>query len=465
MLSNVPYYELDLAIQQYQNQSINNTISQNINFDSNIINNIVQKNQLIENNLPKKNLSVGFFYSCLVGNGIARFMAVTGDYFIKKGYDVYFITKPPHPKDFKYNEKIKRIYAYNNITLLKEVLKSGILDILIVNNVFSPGNIKFYKSYGIKVVGIYHGVFISAMFNNITSIYRSWKYTELYDAYIQIGIDDYYFFKSYGFKKNIFIPNLYTFEPSETPNANLTSHNLMMLGRLADKKKGVIYSIKAMEFIVKEVPDAILYLVSSDSLNEYKNLTEQLNLTKNIVFTPFPNKISDYLLNSSIFLFSSITEAFPMALNEAKAYGLPCLTFDISYSVPYRSGVVKVDMFDYEALAREAIKLLKDYDYRVRIGKEAKLSLNMFNNNETTNSWSRLFNALIAGEDEYQKLRKEIESKYYNEELAEKHMEKQLNNLQKYNKFFRCHSLKNLTNIDYINNIEACKNVELLRRN
>ena len=71
----------------------------------------------------------------------------------------------------------------------------------------------------------------------------------------------------------------------------------------------------------------------------------------------------------------------------------------------------------------------------------------------------------MAGGDEYQKLRKEIESKYYNEELAEKHMEKQLNNLKRYNKFFRCHSLKNLTKIDYINNIEPCKNVELLRRN
>ena len=475
LLLNSPYYDIDLDIEQYKNQnqnknqSINNIINQSYtvnNTGPKIINNTIKVIQSNKIDLPKKNLSVGFLYSCLVGNGIARFMVVTGDYFVKKGYNVYFITKPPHPKDFKYNEKIKRIHAYNNITLLKEVLKSGILDILIVNNAFNPGTINMYKSYGIKVIGIYHGVFISPMFNNITSFYRAWKYTELYDAYVQIGIDDYYFFKSYGFKKNIFIPNLYTFEPSETPNANLTSHNLMMLGRLADKKKGVIYAIKAMELIVKEVPDAKLYLVSSDSsFNEFKNLTQKLNLTNNVVFTPFTCKISDYLLNTSIFFFPSITEAFPMALNEAKAYGLPCLTFDISYSVPYQSGVVKVDMFDYEALAREAIKLLKDYDYRVRIGKEAKLSLNKFNNNDTTNLWSRLFNALLAGGDEYQKLRKEIESKYYNEELAEKHMEKQLNNLKRYNKFFRCHSLKNFTNIDYVNTIEPCKNVELLRRN
>jgi len=473
LLLNSPNFDIDLDIDEYQNQNKSQSINSIINkantynnLTPNIINNTIKINESNKIDLPKRNLSVGFLYSCLLGNGIARFMVVTGDYFIKKGYNVYFITKPPHPKDFKHNEKIKRIPAYNNITLLKEVLKSGILDILIVNNAFNPGTIKMYKSYGIKVIGIYHGVFISSMFNNATSIYRAWKYTELYDAYVQINIDDYYFFNSYGFKKNIFIPNLYTFDPSETPDANLTSHNLMMLGRLADKKKGVIYAIKAMELIMKEVPDAKLYLVSSDSsFNEFKNLTKKLNLTNNVVFTPFTSKISDYLLNASIFFFPSITEAFPMALNEAKAYGLPCLTFDISYSVPYQSGVVKVDMFDHEALAREAIKLLKDYDYRVRIGKEAKLSLNKFNNNDTTNLWSRLFKTLIAGGDEYQKLRKEIESKYYNKDLAEKHMEKQLNNLKKYNKFFRCHSLQNFTNINYVNTIEPCKKIEPLRRN
>ena len=61
-----------------------------------------------------------------------------------------------------------------------------------------------------------------------------------------------------------------------------------------------------------------------------------------------------------------------MALNEAKAYGLPCVTFDISYSLPFQSGVIKVDMFDYKALARETIKLLKDYDYRIKMGRERK---------------------------------------------------------------------------------------------
>ena len=69
--------------------------------------------------------------------------------------------------------------------------------------------------------------------------------------------------------------------------------------------------------------------------------------------------------------------------------------------------------------------------YRVEKGKEAKLSLNKFNNNETTELWGKLFNSLFNGENEFQKLRKEIESKYYNEEIAEQHMEKSLKYLKR----------------------------------
>ena len=46
--------------------------------------------------------------------------------------------------------------------------------------------------------------------------------------------------------------------------------------------------------------------------------------------------------------------------------------------------------------------------------------------------------------------------KYYNKEIAEKHLEKQIEYLKMYNKFFKCHSLKNLTDMNYLNNIEKC---------
>jgi len=412
----------------------------------------------IYNRTNDTKINVAFIYKRVTGNGISRFMTVLGDYFIKsEKYNVYFITEPQREIELKYNEKIKRIYAFNNSALIKKIIKEEKIDFLILNNVFSPIVIQRYKLLGLKVIGIFHGVFMSAMFNNYIKLYHKWKYLKLYDGFIHLTIDDYYFYSKLGFNNNIFIPNLYTFNPYETPSSNLTGHNLMMLGRLSDKKKGVIYAIKAMRLVVNEVPDARLELVSSDGIDEISlNLIKNLNLTNHIFNISFTPNISEIFLNSSVFVFNSLSEAFPMALNEAKSHGLPCVTFDVSYSIPLQTGVIKVDTFNYEGLAKEIIKLLKNYNYRIEMGYKAKLSLERFKNEETTELWGRLFKSLDNGNDEFQKLRKEIENKYYNESIAEEHMIRQMKYIKIYNKFIGCHSLKNMTNINYLNKMKEC---------
>ena len=221
----------------------------------------IMKSQDDEN----KKINVAFIYPSLTGNGISRFMVVTGEYLIRTGkYNVYFFTKDKSNKELSYNENIKRIYCYSNSTLIKRSLKNEKIDFLVINNLFSANTIKWYKSLGLKVIGIFHGVYMSPMFNNSTMSYRNWKNLDLYDAFIHIAADDYFYYTNFGFNRNIFIPNLYTFEPGETPSSNLTNHNIMMLGRLNDKKKGLIYALKAMTLIVKDIPDARLNLVSSD---------------------------------------------------------------------------------------------------------------------------------------------------------------------------------------------------------
>ena len=409
----------------------------------------------------EKKITVGFLYPSMSGNGISRFMQVTGDNFVRSGkFNVIFITKPPAKKELSFNPAIKRFYCYENFTVTKNVFKTEKVQFLIMNNYFSANFIKQIKNTGVKAIGIYHGVYLSSMFNNNTALYNDWKNLDLYDAFIHISADDYYFFTNFNFKRNIFIPNMYTFDQSETPQADLKNHNLMMLGRLSDKKKGLIYALKAMELIVKEVPDAKLNLVSSDALNEKtKELIKQLDLGKNIIFTPFTQNIQKHFLESSVFFFPSLSEAFPMALNEAKAYGLPCVGFNVEYSYPFKKGVIKVEMFDHEGLAKEIIKLLKDYDYRMKMGKEARESLDMFSNNRTTRMWERLFNSLLIGEREFQRYRKLVRKRYFNKNIAKIHLEKQFEYIKKYNKFFSCYTLDDFTNLEKINTIKLCQNI------
>ena len=121
-----------------------------------------------------------------------------------------------------------------------------------------------------------------------------------------------------------------------------------------------------------------------------------------------------------------------MAMNEGKSHGLPIVAFDVPISNPYQKGVIYAESLDYVALANESIKLLKDYNYRKRMGKISKMSLTMLKNKEIVQYLERMFDVLMDNKvkkTKFGELQREIQNKYYNEESAIKHIEKH---------FYRC---------------------------
>ena len=438
---------------QINQTNITNNLNNNTNENKTNTNNT-------ENIQPTKKIGLAFVYTTLYSDGIARFITLTANYFMKTGkYNICFITKKPYGKEYKYNSSIKRFFAYNNYTLIRNIIRHENIDIVLLQNFLSRSAIRFYKNLGIKVIGMFHGVYMSPLFHGNLNLYKDWIDFDLFDSYVFIAADDYFFYKKLGFKNEIYIPNLYTFEPNEVKNSNLTYNNIMMLGRENDPMKGAKYAVKAMTYVVKEVPDARLTLVSSDSRIQFlRNLTKDLNLTNNVFINHHTLNVSSYFWNSSVFLYTSLSEAFPMAMNEGKAHAVPIVAFDVPYSPPYQNGVITVDLLDCEALAKETILLLKDYEYRKKMGELAKKSLDRYSNKETVELWGKLFNALLSNNiTNFRKLQEEIEQKYYNEENARKHMQKHYNALLRYNNRFYCHTLDNFTDINYVKNIKECK--------
>ncbi len=391
-------------------------------------------------------LKIAFVYSTLYANGIARFISVTANNLIKtEKYDIYIVTNSKYSKDYWIDSRIKRIIAKNN-TLIRNATKDLNIDFFILQNV-GGSIVSFYKQLGKKVIGMFHGLYMSAMFHGSIGPYKNWKSFDYFDAFVFIGYDDYFFYKNLGFKNEIFIPNLYTFDPDKVQSSNLTGHNIVMLGRAADKVKGYYYAVKTMPLIVKEVPDA----------NFLKDYAKNLSVSKNIIFKQYTENISKVFWKSSVLMYTSLSEAFPLAMVEGKAHGLPVAAFDVAYSAPYQKGVLGVDMLDCEALANVTIKLLKNYTYRKKMGKKAKKSLDQFHNNETVLMWERLFTALMEGKSSYRKLQKEIEEKYYNETKARERMEKRFRDLIRLNENFTCHhSIINFADVNYVRNVKMC---------
>ena len=418
----------------------------------------IENIDLVKNyTLGNSKLTIAFVYSTLYANGIARFISVAANYMIKTGkYNIYIITEKSSKNEYAIDNRIHRIIESNR-TILKNKTKNLNIDFFIIQNTSVKSTINFFKSIGKFVIGMFHGLYVSGMFHGKVQPYVNWINFDNLDAFVFIGYDDYFFYKKLGFKNEIFIPNYYTFEPNTSKESELKTHNIVMLGRAADDIKGIIYAIKSMSLIIKEVPDAKLVLLSSSANIEHlKNYSKTLGVYDSIIFNYYTKNIPEVFLNSSVLMYTSLSEAFPLAMVEGKAHGLPVVAFDVACSPPYQSGVINVDMLDCEALANETVKLLKDYDYRRKMGKESKLSLNQFNNVDTEKLWEKLFISLLKGKQYYRELQKEVEEKYYNEDNARKRMEKRYKDLLRLYKNFTCHTLNDFTNISYVKNIKGC---------
>jgi len=411
----------------------------------------------LEDYSVRKKISVAFIQTSIYGNGMGRILTVLTGLLAQTGlYDVYIINEKTAANDFPIYPGVTRVIQKKNKEEIKKFDKEKKIQIYVLNNDLTE-YIDIYKSLNKKVIGIFHGVYLSCVFTNNTLIYRHWGRFNLYDSFVQIIADDYWVYKKFNFTNLVYIPNLYTFDHTKTPTSNLTYKNALIVGRIDDVIKGAQFGVKAMAEVVKEIPDAQLTIVSGYHDPKIKNLVKELNIEKNVRFMPFSQNISEYYLNSSVLIVGSVSESFPMVMNEGKAHGLPIVAHNIEYSPSFQEGVITVEMFDYKAMGREIIKLLNDYDYRKQKGMEAKYSLDMYNNNDTINAWGELFRSLLKGENEYHKFQEKREKLYYNEKLAMKRIKKHYYYAQQFNKMFSCHSFENFTNLNYIQNIKECK--------
>jgi glycosyltransferase involved in cell wall biosynthesis len=246
------------------------------------------------------------------------------------------------------------------------------------------------------------------------------------------------------------------FDYTKTPSSDLINKNLLITG-LEVEIKGGKYALLAMAEILKKVPDAKLTILDYNPPENLKKFAKELNIENSLYWPGFSTNITEIYLNTSVLLLPALSETFRMVINEAKAYGLPIVAFNIDYEPSLQSGVITVDMLDYKAMANEAIKLLSDYNYRRKKGDEAKLSLNNYlDNYRIVVIWDRLLKSLVINSDDYKILQEEVEETYYNEEEAKNNLEKHYHYAQQLNHNFRCHSFENMTNLSYINNIKVC---------
>lgn len=100
---------------------------------------------------------------------------------------------------------------------------------------------------------------------------------------------------------------------------------VVAMGR-EDDVKGYWHLIKAFRRIYESNPDCGLAIIGTGQFTEYKEMTDKLEISENVVFTGLQKNPFCYLKSSSVLALSSLSEGLPNTLVEAMAVGLPIVS-------------------------------------------------------------------------------------------------------------------------------------------
>ncbi|MGM0407329.1 MAG: glycosyltransferase family 4 protein [Bacteroidota bacterium] len=196
-------------------------------------------------------------------------------------------------------------------------------------------------------------------------------------------------------QKVILMPNPKTFTLDH--ESTLKNKKIISVGRL-HKDKGFQYLIKAGNIIFKQKPDWKLSIIGQDrGEKQYlRSIIKEHKLENNIIIEPPTSKIEEKFLEASIFVLTSLHEAFGLVLIEASEAGLPLVAFNspggISDIVINKKNGYLVDQFNIDELAKRIIMLIGSYELRQNMGREAKIIAQNYKIENIISQWHNILN-------------------------------------------------------------------------
>lgn len=160
---------------------------------------------------------------------------------------------------------------------------------------------------------------------------------------------------------------------------NFKNKNIISVGRFS-LEKGFLDLIDVFKIINLKDKKIKLYLLGDGYLNDkIRDKVKEYNLEDHVIMPGFVSESDqkEYYMDSSLYVMTSITEAFGLVLLEAMSYGLPCIAFD-SASGP-RELIKKESGFlikkrNKEKMAKTIINLLNDKKELKKLQKQIDIS-------------------------------------------------------------------------------------------
>ena len=245
---------------------------------------------------------------------------------------------------------------------------------------------------------------IYSNYSSFLSLYKEYHNSKYVVSLIPIESN--YIFKYWGINSYL-MKNFITYDYNSIIPSNLISKTILMIGRGNNKYKRFKLGIYAMEYITMNNSIYKMNLISNiNGTYELQHLIYNLNLENYIKFIGFSLIPEINFKNSSLHIFPSISECFPMVLCETKIYGIPNILLGLDYVQISKGGTIIIYDDTPESIAKESMKILKDEKNLKILGKEARNSMKKYNNQILFYKWVNLILSIYKGDSFYNNLKR-----------------------------------------------------------
>jgi hypothetical protein len=402
------YYIIYFLFMYFLSQKYITFNEQNLELNNNYLNIQIKLNFTFNKKINKK-IRICIYDIGLKNGGRERSTSLLLNFFYKfKIFNIYLFTKKNiENNEFKIPKNIKRTIIKKNETKnLLINLKKKKIEVLIYQFANDREIRLLNKLNYIKVIYYLHTCFfywVYSCFSYFISVYSALRNSKYVVSLVHLEND--YLFRKWGIN-SIMINNFLSYEYNLTIPSNLLSKNIIMIGRADDILKRFYLGLEAMEYIIKEVPQAEMKIISNMSLTtEINNLRKNLKLENFIHFSEYLSTPEIFFKNASLHIFPTITESFGLVMGETKIFGIPNILVGLDYVSIEEGGTIMINDDTPESIAKESILILKNNLIKKYLGKEARKNMKIFKNDLLFEKWIKIILSVYNGDEYYQYLR------------------------------------------------------------
>lgn len=208
--------------------------------------------------------------------------------------------------------------------------------------------------------------------------WRRQQFAKKYDALVVLTKEDK---KRWNNIKHIeVIPNIVPFYPEKVNKSE--NKRIISVGRLS-YEKGYPFLIESWAKVAKKYPDWTLSIYGEGKeKHELVKMISRKGVRNSMTIHPLEKDIQMEYESSSVYVMSSLYEGFGLALAEAMAYGLPCISFDCpsgpSEIITNGEDGIIVEYKNIDKLAEAIIFLIEDKTLRKEMGENARENVKRF---------------------------------------------------------------------------------------